>query len=455
MLQKLVLLKKVIKPFALYMLILLPITFAINILARHYVNNNIELQKEEVELVYNDILKTLIEEEFNPTILPNYKDLSPQSQVTFLRNYFSNNIFFSKQSINGKVFFTTFNLQDFLKKLAKNNIRFSIYLENTGLVNHNDDLPNINSQYIKLSNGLKFKSQLNVNSYLFTSCESRLQKQIFWLNILTILIFISITIVLIIRKYNAIDFKDRIFNLEQKLFNEIKAKEAILSFNKVNMLYTINCYDKSKETLDEYKLTNGANELINQSEYLPLPLDTNIRDYCNNHYIIELEPLIKILINYFEGYKILSNTMIELTIKKSVSKFCSPYNKELFYQIIISFFCNILYFHKDTKNKRNIKMVFNECLVSCSSNGVFLENDLAIKYSQKIFYETGNLFILSLGQIFILLNKCGLEYKVLNEAQGTKIELTFKVKNTKRKLHTKAKDNNIINFMHVKQKERN
>ena len=54
--QKLVLLKKVIKPFALYMLILLPITFAINILARHYVNNNIELQKEEVELVYNDIL---------------------------------------------------------------------------------------------------------------------------------------------------------------------------------------------------------------------------------------------------------------------------------------------------------------------------------------------------------------------------------------------------------------
>ena len=32
------------------------------------------------------------------------------------------------------------------------------------------------------------------------------------------------------------------------------------------------------------------------------------------------------LINYFEGYKILSNTMIELTIKKSVSKFCSPYN---------------------------------------------------------------------------------------------------------------------------------
>lgn len=453
--QKLVLLKKVIKPFALYMLILLPITFAINILARHYVNNNIELQKEEVELVYNEILKTLIEEEFNPTILPNYKDLSPQSQVTFLRNYFSNNIFFSKQSINGKVFFTTFNLQDFLKKLAKNNIRFSIYLENTSLVNHNDDLPNINPQYIKLSNGLKFKSQLNVNSYLFTSCESRLQKQIFWLNILTILIFISMTIVLIIRKYNAMDFKDRIFNLEQKLFNEIKAKEAILSFNKVNMLYTINCYDKSKETLGEYKLTKGVNELINQSEYLPLPLDTNIRDYCNNHYIIELEPLIKILINYFEGYKILSNTMIELTIEKSVSKFCSPYNKELFYQIIISFFCNILYFHKDTKNKRNIKMVFNECLVSCSSNGVFLENDLAIKYSQKIFYETGNLFILSLGQIFILLNKCGLEYKVLNEAQGTKIELTFKVKNTKRKLHTKAKDNNIINFMHVKQKERN
>ncbi len=437
------------------MLILLPVTLIINMSIRYYLSDNIESRKEEIELVYNDILKTLIEDEFNPTILPNYKDLPLQSKVKFLRDYFSNNIFFSKQSINNKVFFTTFNLQDFFKKLAKNNIRFSIYLGNNDIVNHNDDLPNINSQYIKLNNGLKFKSQLNKNSYFFTRYDRHQQKQIFWLNIFTILIFISITTALIIRKYNTINFEDRIFNLEQKLFNEINAKEAILRFNKINRLYTINCYDKSKEILGEYKLANSSKDLINQSEYLPLPLDTNIRDNGNNHYIIELEPLITILINYFEGYKILSNTLIELTIEKSESKFCSPYNKELFYQIIISFFCNILYFHKDTKNKRNIKMVFNECLVSCSSNGVFLENDLAIKYSQKIFYETGNLFILSLGQIFILLNKCGLEYKVLNEAQGTKIELTFKAKNNKRKVHTKAKDSNIINFMHANQRESN
>jgi len=435
------------------MLILLPVTLIINMSIRYYLSDNIESRKEEIELVYNDILKTLIEDEFNPTILPNYKDLPLQSKVNFLRDYFSNNIFFSKQSINNKVSFTTFNLQDFFKKLAKNNIRFSIYLGNNDIVNHNDDLPNITSQYIKLNNGLKFKSQLNENSYFLTRYDRQQQKQIFWLNILTILSVISITTVLIIRKYNTINFKDRIFNLEQKLFNEINAKEAILSFNKINRLYTINCYDKSKEILGEYKLTNSSSDLINQSEYLPLPLDTNIRDNNNNHYIIELEPLITILINYFEGYKILSNTLIELTIEKSESKFHSPYNKELFYQIIISFFCNILYFHKDTKNKRNIKMIFNECLVSCSSNGVFLENDLAIKYSQKIFYETGNLFILSLGQIFILLNKCGLEYKVLNEAQGTKIELTFKAKNTKRKVHTKANDSNIINFMHTNQRE--
>lgn len=437
------------------MLILLPVTLIINMSIRYYLSDNIESRKEEIELVYNDILKTLIEDEFNPTILPNYKDLPLQSKVNFLRDYFSNNIFFSKQSTNNKIFFTTFNLQDFFKKLAKNNIRFSIYLGNNDIVNHNDDLPNINSQYIKLNNGLKFKSQLNENSYFFTRYDRQEQKQIFWLNIFTILIFISITTALIIRKYNTINFQDRIFNLEQKLFNEINAKEAILRFNKINRLYTINCYDKSKEILGEYKLTNSSSDLINQSEYLPLPLDTNTRDNNNNHYIIELEPLITILINYFEGYKILSNTLIELTIEKSESKFHSPYNKELFYQIIISFFCNILYFHKDTKNKRNIKMIFNECLVSCSSNGVFLENDLAIKYSQKIFYETGNLFILSLGQIFILLNKCGLEYKVLNEDQGTKIELTFKAKNTKRKVHTKAKDSNIINFMHANQRESN
>ena len=453
--QRLNSIKRVTKPIIWHMVVLLLISFSVNISIRYYINNSIEFQKEEIELVYNDIFKTLIEEEFNPTILPNYKNLPQQSKITFLREYFSNSVFYSKQSIDNEIFLTTFNIQDFFKKIAKNNIRFSIYIENTDLVNHNDDLPNINSKYLKLNNGFKLKSQLDINSYFVKKYNYQQQKQIFWLNILTIIAFISLITAFIIRKHNAINLKEKIFNLEQNLFKEIKTKKAILNFNEINRLYTTSCYDKSKEIFGEYELINNANELINQSEYLPLPLATNIKDNQDNNYIIELEPLIKILTNYFEGYKVLSNTLIELTIEKSELKFCSPCNKELFYQLIISFFCNILYFHKDTKNKKDIKMVFNECSVVCSSNGVFLENDLAIKYSQKIFYETGNLFILSLGQIFILLNKYGLEYQVLNEPYGTKIELKFKAQNTKRKLRTKAKDNNIINFMQIKQGKRN
>ena len=72
---------------------------------------------------------------------------------------------------------------------------------------------------------------------------------------------------ILISKSEIVGDKNLAFNLEQKLFNEINAKEAILRFNKINRLYTINCYDKSKEILGEYKLANSSKDLINQSEY--------------------------------------------------------------------------------------------------------------------------------------------------------------------------------------------
>ena len=443
-------LQKLKKTIVLYIIISLLISLLVNILIRYSINRSFITQKEEIELIYKDIFKILIEEEFNPDIFPNYRNLSEESKDNLLKKYFSQSIFSSQIIIDNKIFSSTFNLQDFFKKLAKNNIRYNLYIRDNNIINHNSNLLGINSQGIEFSNGLKLNLKLDNHSSFLIKQKNKQEQLIFWLNLFTIIAFIILIIGLLTRKINLINLEEKIANLEQGLLDAINAKQAMLKFNEINRQYITNCYNKSKDSIDQYKTINNTDELINQTEYLPLPLETKFKNKFSSNYVIDLEPLITKLINYFEGYKIISNTLINLTIRKSESKFCSPYNKELFYQIIISFFSNILYFHKDTKNKKDIKIIFNECSVICSSNGVFLENDLAIKYSQKIFYETANLFILSLGQIFVLLNDHGLEYQVYNESQGTKIELKFKPKQKKIKLNTKKESNNIINFKQIK-----
>ena len=63
------------------------------------------------------------------------------------------------------------------------------------------------------------------------------------------------------------------------------------------------------------------------------------------------------------------------------------------------------------------------------TDGFLLDKHLAIRYSEKIFNDTGNLFLLSLGQIFAVLKLHKLDYSVSAVGKETKIEI--KLNNSK------------------------
>lgn len=204
----------------------------------------------------------------------------------------------------------TFNLQDFLKKIAKNNIRYSLYVENNELLNHKNHLPETELKYINLDNSFSLRWYLNTDSSLLQRNNKILEKQIFWTNLFTLGLFILFTINFVIRKTNIIKLNKKIFDLETKLLNELNKNKDLLSFYEMNKSYIINCYNKSKELFIDYKLFSISSDFVSESEYLPLPLVTDLKVKHSNKYVIDLLPLIGKLKTYCEGYKILSNAKI-------------------------------------------------------------------------------------------------------------------------------------------------
>ena len=61
--QRLNSIKRVTKPIIWHMVVLLLISFSVNISIRYYINNSIEFQKEEIELVYDSHLNLMPIEE--------------------------------------------------------------------------------------------------------------------------------------------------------------------------------------------------------------------------------------------------------------------------------------------------------------------------------------------------------------------------------------------------------
>ena len=182
---------------------------------------------------------------------------------------------------------------------------------------------------------------------------------------------------------------------------------------------------------------------------MPLVLE---EDQKPNFHKILLQPIIAELQDYFNGYVAYYNTKMTLEIVNTIEKITVPFDKEVFTQIIFSLFCNILYFNKDLENSKYIKLAFKKSVITCSSNGFLLDHNLAIRYSEKIFNDTGNLYLLSLGQIFVLLKKYKLDYVVLVKGQETIVEIKFKSESVS------ADDNasseiKVINFAKFKKKE--
>lgn len=90
-----------------------------------------------------------------------------------------------------------------------------------------------------------------------------------------------------------------------------------------------------------------------------------------------------------------------------------PFESEIFNQIMVSVLSNILYFNKNTERSRCVKLIFQNNLITFIGEGFSLDQNLAVRYSEKIFNDTANLYILNLGQIFILLKSFKINCQVI------------------------------------------
>ena len=159
------------------------------------------------------------------------------------------------------------------------------------------------------------------------------------------------------------------------------------------------CYNFSKKNIS-IEEEEGQLYPINNDEYLPIPLSIELEH--TTHRILLLET-INDLRALCKGYNAHNNTKIKLKVTATDKNINTSLAPEVFSQIVISTFLNLLYFNKDTSNQKYIKLVFKGNKFICSSDGFLLDSNLMIKFSKKIFHDTGNPYLLSMGQVFALL----------------------------------------------------
>jgi hypothetical protein len=177
---------------------------------------------------------------------------------------------------------------------------------------------------------------------------------------------------------------------------------------------------------------------------LPLCFDEETQYGANK---LSLKNVITELKDYFDGYVAYYSLQMTLEITYSSDEIIVPFDEEIFSQIITSLFYNILYFNKNLEKLKHIRLSFKDNTITFASDGFLLDHNLAIRYSEKIFNDTGNLYLLNLGQVFSLIKKYKSNYSVAVKDMETIIEIrlanTFEAINN---IDVANNENKIINI---------
>lgn len=453
------------KRYIIYTTVFIGLILLINVFAINYI-------KEEQK--YQDVLKLSAYQKVIQALIINNIDLLQKSSINnqydtnqhilLLKDYIKNQVFVPKSSsdLNGYDNHLGYiNLQELLNDMSDQMFKYLITVNDQKIVSHgimNTNEAIIVEQY-KITKDLlcNVSVQINPDSIYAKEIKEKIRKQILNLIINSCVIF-SCAIILTYYFLNRDKkIKTKIEQLNLALYKATERNKNIILFKEKDKAFILKCYQYSKNILNKNLSKQPLTEFVNienqnyNKEYLPLSLVLE-EDQKSNFYKILLQPIIDELQEYFNGYVAYYNTKIILEIVNTIEKITVPFDKEIFTQIIFSLFCNILYFNKDLENSKYIKLAFKKRVITCSSNGFLLDHNLAIRYSEKIFNDTGNLYILSLGQIFALLKRYKLNYVVSVKGQETIIEIKFKNESI-----IKDKDESgeikVISFAKFKKKE--
>ena len=252
---------------------------------------------------------------------------------------------------------------------------------------------------------------------------------------------------------------NKLKQLDLYLHDAMERNKNIILFRENDKAFILKCYQYSKNVKSKESLTSEVLNFMNienrdyNAEYLPLPLFLQQEQSDILHKFL-LKPMVTELEDYFKGYVAYYNMKMTLEITFTEKEIVVPFDKEVFSQIIISLFCNMLYFNKDPEGLKYIKLAFKKNRIYFSSNGFLLDHNLAIRYSEKIFNDTGNMYLLNLGQIFVFIKKYKLDYVVFVQGEETIIELKLDTHRIKvNNINNVTNKNKIVHLDKFKKKK--
>ncbi len=398
-----------------------------------YVKNEQKNRELLILSIYQKIIKVFIINNLELLQKANatYNYSIPQ-QIIMFKEYMKNQIFIPESSLNVKQYNNQLgylNLQELLNELSDQMFDYNITINGQSISSHgiiNDHIA-LSEKY-KITNNLLCTTsiQINEHSTYAQDIAKQLNQHIIDVAIISGIIFLYILPVLyyLIKKRQKINIKMK--QLSSNLDKATERSNNIILFQEVNKAFILKCYQYSKNVFNKNLHKHSMTEPIDiqkknyTDEYLPLIL-TGEQQF--NFHELLLEPIVNELQDYFNGYVAYYNTKITLEINNALKSIKVPFDNEVFTQIIVSLFCNVLYFNKNLDKLKYITLSFNSNVITYSSDGFLLDQNLAIRYSEKIFNDTGNLYLLNLGQIFALLKKQQLNYVVEVRDKATTIEI--------------------------------
>ncbi len=438
-----------IKTCLVYIVSILLIILAVNVVVYNYIWYEYQYQNLLRLEVQHNLIKSFVIEKLE--ILNQDKDKPIHSKILQMKEYLRNYVLVTNISLsnnNKNLEYTT--LQDILNELSNQTFNYNITVNGQQIINNGIvDINNCMTKQHSIGKSLScdISLQINPNSHYVKQSITRINYRILLVIVASSIIFIISILIVVYLLIKDRKIKVLLDQLNTDLNNNIRRTKNILLFYKVNEEFTLKCYQYFKQSFDKNSYNkiwiSDSMEKVISNEYFPLPIVKLEDKQENNSYNIKLNPIITDLENYFNGYTACYNPNIILEIMNYTEQLIAPFEQEIFNQVIMSILSNVLYFNKDIENKRYVKLIFQDTKIVYSSNGFRLDQNLAIRYSEQIFNDTANLYILSLGQVFILLKKFQADYSVVRKEDNTTIEIKFNNEITKLSNFPKSKSNII------------
>jgi hypothetical protein len=375
-----------------------------------------------------------------------------QQQISAFEDYFKNQIFVPKSSLLSKDYNNQvghLNLHELLNELSDQTLAYSIVINGHQIASHgimNNDTVRLEKSYL-ISSDIECDIVLQIRSdsvYAY-STDIKMKAQIQNFVMASVVAFFSSMFVIYYLLNRDKKLKNQIEQLDTKLRTIIQHNNSIRLLREKEKAYILKCYQYSKIIKGSH-LQNLCGASLDSNEYLPLPLcfDEETQYGANK---LSLKNVITELKDYFDGYVAYYSLQMTLEITYSSDEIIVPFDEEIFSQIITSLFYNILYFNKNLEKLKHIRLSFKDNTITFASDGFLLDHNLAIRYSEKIFNDTGNLYLLNLGQVFSLIKKYKSNYSVAVKDMETIIEIrlanTFEAINN---IDVANNENKIINI---------